>query len=434
MPLSQPEEVLTALKESDPERLIGTPETGQIDFKSQPYDLTTDKGKSELAKDVVGLANHLGGVLVIGIATVKTAGNFLEVADKRRPIPANMFDAGQYRDIIRDRVRPAVGFEIEYYPDPDTPDKGYMTISVAPLDEGDRWALVRRMVDDLGRPIEGINVPIRDSDQTRWLSADEVYYLIRDGYRANRHLRPVTMGSTEVGPVDWGEAAERLITYKDWDSPVLLWQSSPRNSVDILREMWGSNGIVEGLLKLAPLRQSGFNWQFFRESVTPFDNGVQVSDGRRAIWIQENGSMTGAATVSTDMLSWAIRELPDGSSGLNLIAIVEMTLEYFRIIDEIFRTRIPEALYMHAIVTHKFAEEPGVTLSPALPGQIPWRERRATDDARREFKDSLNAEYNAYEALWRLFASFQLGPDDVPFDVNHRIDTESFLEYVRTQR
>ena len=45
MALSLPEDVLAALDDGEPDRLIGTPETHQIGFRSQPYALSTDKGK-----------------------------------------------------------------------------------------------------------------------------------------------------------------------------------------------------------------------------------------------------------------------------------------------------------------------------------------------------------------------------------------------------
>ncbi len=66
----------------DPERLLGVEETPQIDFKREPYQLQTERGKWELGKDVAGFSNLSYGVLVLGVSTKKTAGNFLEIADK----------------------------------------------------------------------------------------------------------------------------------------------------------------------------------------------------------------------------------------------------------------------------------------------------------------------------------------------------------------
>lgn len=51
------EELRSAFEDGQPERIIGTLESGWVDFKSQPYPLSTDRGAWELCKDVAGLAN-----------------------------------------------------------------------------------------------------------------------------------------------------------------------------------------------------------------------------------------------------------------------------------------------------------------------------------------------------------------------------------------
>ena len=185
---------------------------------------------------------------MVGVRTEKTEGNFLEVAVELRPVRASMLNRDQYHSIIRELGRPAVHFEINFYQDPDQTDKGYMTIYVKPLDQGDRWALVKRMVTDEGQRIDGMGVPIRDSDQTRWLSSNEVYRLIRDGQRASSGLGlgPSVVTSDSIESLDWDEAADRLITFKDWQAPVLLWQSASRDSEDLLSQMWGKKRYCRG--------------------------------------------------------------------------------------------------------------------------------------------------------------------------------------------
>ena len=237
--LSQPDEVLAALEAEKPSALIGTPESAQIDFKAMPYVLNTPRGKWELAKDVAGLANLGGGVLVVGVRTEKTEGNFREIAAELRPVLVAMLDRVQHHDVIRDLVRPAVDFEVAYFPDPDHAGKGYMTIHVKPLAEADRYALVRRMVTGDGKEIDAVGVPVRDSDQTRWLSADEVYRLLRDGQRANSSPRAEAHLSMITEELNWDQAVERLIKLKDWDGPLLIWQSMPLKPVDLLSRMWG---------------------------------------------------------------------------------------------------------------------------------------------------------------------------------------------------
>jgi hypothetical protein len=301
-----------------------------------------------------------------------------------------------------------------------------------PLDANARWALVRRMVTDDGRPVEGIGVPVRDSDQTRWLSGDEVYQLIREGQRANSSPAPRTHPQVTIATFSAGEALDRLIVHKDWDSPILAWQSIPEGTVDLLARLWGKEGISQSLRNPPSLRSAGFNWYFMTE-ITQFENGLLASDGRHAIWVRENGLVTAAATVTEDMLSWAMHNEPGRPYHLNLIALIEMTLEYYRLVD---RAILPGTYtnYRHAVTTRRFAGDPPVALSPTLPPAISFEEHRATQDERREFRASAQEEHDAYEALWRLFAAFQFGPERVPLTMEDRIDTDKLIDYLKNHR
>ncbi|MFI9604767.1 helix-turn-helix domain-containing protein [Streptomyces sp. NPDC052043] len=65
-----PDQLTALLAAQQPEAILGTPESQWVDFKSVgpkgPYDLSTEKGKFELAKDVAAFANASGGLLVCG--------------------------------------------------------------------------------------------------------------------------------------------------------------------------------------------------------------------------------------------------------------------------------------------------------------------------------------------------------------------------------
>jgi Putative DNA-binding domain len=431
--LSRPDEVLATLAAEKPSGLIGTPESAQIDFKAMAYQLSTPKGKWELAKDVAGLANLSGGVLVVGVRTTKTEGNFQEIASELRPVSVAMLDRVQHHDVIRDLVRPAVDFDVEYFPDPDTTGKGYMTIHVKPLAEADRYALVRRMIAEDGKEIDAIGVPVRDSDQTRWLSADEAYRLLRDGQRSNSLPRAQAEVSPGSDNLNWEEALERLIELKDWDAPLLVWQSMPLEPVDFLFRMWGKDSISQILANPPSLRANGFNWNFYN-GVQQFDGGALASDGRRAIWVAPNGLITAAAVANEEMLAWAMHNHPDQPQRLNALAVVEITLEYFRLVDEYILPGT-EKQFKHSIATRKFANEPPVVLPEGLPNFVSsFSGRSVSADTRHQFDQYIpaNAERDAYGALWRLYATFQLGPDRVPFNDNGRIDSSKLLDWTKT--
>ena len=115
---------------------------------------------------------------------------------------------------------------------------------------------------------------------------------------------------------------------------------------------------------------------------------------------------TAAAVVSDDMLAWATHSPAQGPLRLNLIALAEMTLEYFRLIDGTLLTDAG-APYRHAIITRRFAGSPGVTLSVSLPPFIGGMQYDADEGGRHDFDASGDPGKDAFEALWRLFTAFR---------------------------
>ena len=69
MALSQAE-LLLLLADGKFDALIGEFESEWLECKSSPYQLEHDGQKLELAKDISGLANAEGGVLLLGFSTV----------------------------------------------------------------------------------------------------------------------------------------------------------------------------------------------------------------------------------------------------------------------------------------------------------------------------------------------------------------------------
>lgn len=141
MPLSLPEDVLAALAEGEPDRLLGTPETAQICFRGDPYGLETGTGVWELARAVAGLASLSGGVIVVGVRATAAADG-LPAAAELRPLPAGMLREDLYYRVIREHVRPAVAVEVAYFPAPHRAREGYLSIHVKPLGEAGRRAAV----------------------------------------------------------------------------------------------------------------------------------------------------------------------------------------------------------------------------------------------------------------------------------------------------
>lgn len=81
-------------------------EDAVCDYKAS-VNLSTDKGKKELLKDITGFANHLGGVLLIGVPEVKTDDNRTVPSDDYGIAPEAKFDT-RLEQVIRDCSAPSL--------------------------------------------------------------------------------------------------------------------------------------------------------------------------------------------------------------------------------------------------------------------------------------------------------------------------------------
>lgn len=114
-----PQEIRKILESKEYHKLVGIVETEGVEFKGEPYRVDNNLQKQELAKDVSGLANSKGGVIVIGVKTEKHPSLPHEQAIEVSPFPIPP-SAGddmeqQYRNILKDWIFPAIKTEIRLH-------------------------------------------------------------------------------------------------------------------------------------------------------------------------------------------------------------------------------------------------------------------------------------------------------------------------------
>ncbi|WP_432112546.1 AlbA family DNA-binding domain-containing protein [Streptomyces sp. YPW6] len=142
-------QLISYLTAQQPYEIVGTPESEWVDFKSAspkgPYDLSTDKGKFELAKDVAAFANAGGGLIVCGFKAKKRTNELYEVAEKVTPFDKKLVNIDSYKDVLTEYVRPLINAKFFWFDHPeDDPETSghYFVIEVPALAESERWALV----------------------------------------------------------------------------------------------------------------------------------------------------------------------------------------------------------------------------------------------------------------------------------------------------
>jgi hypothetical protein len=158
--------------------LLGQPECAWLDGKVAPYRLTTVPEKLELAKDVAAFANAEGGLIVVGVKTERGTDGDLLVDESRFPL--ELMGVQQCRDIVRDRVFPAVaGMDVGSRELEDGRGIGYIHVPPQPPER--KPFLVRGAVVEGRVRSTTMAIPTRDGPDTRWADVAEVHALLQAG-------------------------------------------------------------------------------------------------------------------------------------------------------------------------------------------------------------------------------------------------------------
>jgi hypothetical protein len=171
------------------------PEAEDLDFKQSLYPKTTD-GKQELAKDVAGLANVSGGILVLGVTDQGSAAHTSE------PVPLSAAETERMQKICQHGVRPFLP-GVKIIPVPLAPGEptGYYVI-IVPRSPDAPHATVRGGDNGDGTLL---SYPARDGQITRYLHEAEIARYYRDRFISRAEMaaaldRIHQEGTARIGP------------------------------------------------------------------------------------------------------------------------------------------------------------------------------------------------------------------------------------------
>ncbi|MFI0772836.1 helix-turn-helix domain-containing protein [Streptomyces sp. NPDC021218] len=156
--------------------LVGSPEAAEgedLDYKQEHY-RQDDRGREELAKDITAFANHIGRLLVIGMA-------------ENKGVPSKVLDVDlddarlrHIRQVIVSNTAPPVPYEPIAVHNPDTPGTGFLLLAVPRSPAGPHavTALVSRPSKDV------LRYPRRGGSRTEWLTETDVATAYRARFTA----------------------------------------------------------------------------------------------------------------------------------------------------------------------------------------------------------------------------------------------------------
>lgn len=151
----------------------GVVEDVHLDFKAEDSYTSSPEGLDELAKDVTGMANAQGGLLVIGIAE---DGNGSADHPKQANLGISDKKINQMTNALRSRVVPLYpDIEIRALEDPATPGRGFYLVGIP------RSPLAPHAVRRSMRP--EYSYALRVGRTTAWLEETEIAARYRDRFR-----------------------------------------------------------------------------------------------------------------------------------------------------------------------------------------------------------------------------------------------------------
>ena len=430
MPITSEMDLIDAVGSGDLDALIGTHETGWLDFKRSPYTLDCDAQKVELAKDVGAFANSRGGTIVIGVVTRRSPSEISDRAVSVRSVSKSAADPVRYQDVIQRRVFPRVrDLQITWVPpDPDIP-KGILVIRIPPQDESQKLFLVRQGPDSGGD--RGVfAVPRREGDRSEWLAVESAHALIASGRDASLH--PSTEVRHESLSPAPGRAEARLDEIEElqgWKQlPMLAVQAIPPSPGTQLGDFYSRTGLRRMLQYPNELRASGFNLSTHTNDLEVVEGSFVVRDELRVHWLDSDGTFTAACLGTRDWLGHVINDdrPQDEGTVINPLVLVEYVFEFMRFLQRGPAASDGPGVWRFRVRCRRF-QSGGVALSPGVVGRATIRrsaELASSNDWTREFEGDGRAACDAFSALRDVYALFGLGDDAIPYSDEARVAAE----------
>jgi len=165
------------------DELNGALENEFFEAKSEPWDLRSERGKFDLAKDVSSLANGHGGIILLGASTLPSPTyQRREIVEISR-LPQARTPNEQYWQIVSEWIYPTpFGIDFRWHADPANSTVGLISVTVPNYDDELRPFLVARYLPEEGDRIKSVFGLIqRLGPTTKPTPLHELYTFLREG-------------------------------------------------------------------------------------------------------------------------------------------------------------------------------------------------------------------------------------------------------------
>ncbi len=348
MPITSTPELLAAL-ELDPNLILGLAESIWLDFKGEPYRLDQDYSKLEFAKDVSAMTAD-NGVIVLGVSTKKDDDTQEETADALRPISAERIDVQRMTSLAREFIYPPLNIAVNKYSVPNA--NGFIWAIVGYPKANEFPYIVNAELTPDGRPSRkffGVfeRTPAASSEST---PASLVHSWIQRGRNVGQLAsvpvepvlppEPVGQSPTNSRELSTARINDADVTLRgDLDATELekrdlyyYIQAMPLEAVRLENFFEGAvRSMKSAMQHVDSLRPSGFNLPQYKEPVGTGAGYRTVGSRDQTFSVTRTGITT--LVVSGQILTWAMDKYVRNNPGVNIVALTETTLEFWRFFE-----------------------------------------------------------------------------------------------------
>lgn len=428
-------------------KLVGEAENEWLECKREPYNIESEHGILELAKDIVAFANATGGHVFIGIRTERSSYQHLDVIMEIRPFEPSLVNCQQYADLARSWVFPEIeGLRVYWaqLPGLDQP-RGIVVIEIPTQSDAQKPFLIVRHVDLSGKRTEivfgyavrkgAINEPKTVSELQRLLRDGRSYaQLIATGFEELRSTiqnvaalpTPESLQTIDIE----GRITRALEASQMTDRRVIVLSAMPDKAAK-LKTIFGpsdpQHGIVWKLQRPPVLRYGGWSLETHDQArIVAGEVRRVMSKQGKIVDLYQDGTLIFAASADVGLDTHYCWGRTYGEPKINSIALVESVYNFFVFYKLVIEdTEQPAKQYIVRVDFRNFhrGDKPNC-LMPYTPDTIAQRFRDEVHHAPADswqkslsfsHDEMLNPPLGAYRTLEEIYLWFGIEPRKIPY-------------------
>jgi hypothetical protein len=354
--------VISELQNGRFDELVGEFENEWLECKGQPYDLTREDQKLELAKDITGLANAGGGLLLLGYSTKRSDIHGEDQIHEVRAFPDDRFNQSQYDSAIKSWIYPPIdGLELIKFTVSLDPIYIIVCIKVPKVVGPNSPALVAKTMLDSNRKIENlVGYFVRKQSHVAHYDIKRIQALFRDGLRYDTDIRENFSAlhnaieslrgnsNTQVASIPTEEVSqhieEALAAVHLRDEPSIVLTAVPSRPLNLTGLFESNSSELVRLIERPPeVRSSGFNLGTGeRSKIIKGKSRRAVEVGYKEIEVHRNGVVIFISDGGSNGLCWGRPGRQQQSFLINQIALIEYVYLFCSLAHSVYSSQMQE--------------------------------------------------------------------------------------------